>query len=261
MQAKTPSNLKIIDVSHHQNDKGKIDWNAVKSDGVAGVIIKATEGKTWIDMKLSSNALGATTAGLKVGYYHYAHPELNDPYTEAVNFYKTIKTFKADFPHALDIEEQDAGEKLGADGLTKWCVTWLQEVERLTGHPTMIYTGGSFANSYLREELSKWPLWIAHYGVNKPMANPTWDKWSVFQYTSSGSVAGITGNVDVNAMELSFFNKFVKQEEKPKMEKKDAEAIIKLLAGAHELTTDKEARAEIHRLANEIRKAADIPTT
>lgn len=257
MQAKSASNVKVIDVSHHQNDRGSIDWKATKADGVAGAFIKATEGGTGIDKKFSSNAQGAALAGLKVGFYHYAHPELNDPYTEAANFYRTVKSFKADFPHVLDVEGEAAGNK----DLTAWCATWLQEVERLSGHPAMIYTGASFAKSYLGKALAKWPLWIAHYGTDKPMANNTWNTWSVFQHTSSGIVKGIVGNVDVNAMEKAFYDQFVEQEAKPKMNEKDAAAIIKLLSGAHELTTDKEARAEIHRLANEVRKTAGIPTT
>jgi hypothetical protein len=62
-------------------------------------------------------------------------------------------------------------------------------------------------------------------------------------------------------MEKAFFEKYVQTEVKPKMNPKDAESIIRLLAGAYELTKDKEARDEIHRLANEVRKTAGIPTT
>jgi GH25 family lysozyme M1 (1,4-beta-N-acetylmuramidase) len=184
---------------------------------------------------------------------------LNDPYTEAVNFAKAVKGFAADFPHVLDVEGE--ADNVGPDKLTAWCVTWLQEVEKLTGHPAMIYTGASFAKSNLGKALAKWPLWVAHYGTNQPMANSIWQTWSVFQYTSSGSVKGIVGNVDVNAMEKAFFEKYVQTEVKPKMNPKDAESIIRLLAGAYELTKDKEARDEIHRLANEVRKTAGIPTT
>lgn len=85
-------------------------------------------------------------------------------------------------------------------------MAWLDEVERLTGQKAMIYTGASFARSYLGKVLSKWPLWIAHYGATTPMANSTWNEWAVFQYTSEGSVPGITGNVDVNVMEKAFFD-------------------------------------------------------
>jgi lysozyme len=204
MQAKTASNVKILDVSHHQ---GSINWTAVKTDGVQGTFIKATEGKSSIDMKFSSNALGAATAGLKVGYYHYAHPELNDPFSEAANFFRTVSGHKADFPHVLDVEGEADNIAGGGAALTAWCVTWLKEVERLTGHPAMVYTGASFAKSNLGKELAKWPLWVAHYGTDKPMDNSTWKEWSVFQYTSTGSVKGIVGNVDINAMEQSFFDK------------------------------------------------------
>lgn len=203
MQTKEASNVKVIDVSHHQNS---IDWKTVKGDGVAGAFIKATEGSKSVDLKFSSNATSAPAVGVKVGYYHYSHPELNDPYTEAANFYKTVKGFKADFPHVLDVEGD--ASKIGADKLTAWCVTWLTEVEKLSGHPAMIYTGASFAKSYLGKALAKWPLWIAHYGVDKPMDNPTWNQWAVFQHSSSGSVKGIAGNVDMNVMEKAFYDKY-----------------------------------------------------
>ena len=72
----------------------------------------------------------------------------------------------------------------------------------------MIYSGASFAKTYLGRELGQWPLWIAHYGTNKPMGNDTWDEWAVFQYTSTGTIDGIAGNVDLNAMEEAFYNRY-----------------------------------------------------
>jgi lysozyme len=201
MQAKSASNIKVIDVSHHQ---GSIDWKKVKADGVQGVFIKATEGGSMIDLKLSSNAVGSTEAGLKVGYYHYAHPELNAPETEAANFYRNIKQYRADFPHVLDVEGDAALSSRMK--LTDWCLKWLQEVEKLSGHKCMIYTGAYFARDHLGAALGKYPLWVAHYGQDKPLDNSTWSKWSVFQYADDGKVAGIAGDVDMNAMEESFFN-------------------------------------------------------
>lgn len=203
MQAKSESNVKVIDVSRHQ---GAIDWAKVKADGAVGAFIKATEGGSLFDDTFAVNTTGAFSNGIKVGFYHYAHPELNNAIKEAAFFAKTVASKHADFPHVLDVE--GAASKLGAAALTEWCVAWLNEVERLTGHLTMIYTGGSFAKSYLQKPLAKWPLWIAHYGATTPMANSTWSAWSVFQFTSSGKVAGIAGNVDVNAMERVFFNKY-----------------------------------------------------
>lgn len=208
MQARQASDVKGIDVSHWQ---GSIDWKKVAADGVKYVFIKATDGASKIDLKLSSNATGAAAAGLKVGFYHYAHPDLNAPETEAANFFRNVKQYKADFPHALDVEGE--ASKVGAAALTTWCIKFLREVERLTGHPAMIYTGASFAKTYLgtdkARELGKWPLWIAHYKTDKPMANPTWDRWATFQYSDAGKVTGISGNVDMNAMDQSFYDKYV----------------------------------------------------
>ncbi|MBO7747339.1 glycoside hydrolase [Paenibacillus sp. MWE-103] len=206
MQARSASNVKVIDVSHHQNDQGPIDWKMVKAGGVAGAFIKATEGGASKDLAFPANAFGAAAAGLETGFYHYAHPELNSAVTEAAHFANVVKDIKADFPHALDVEGQ--ASKIGAEALTTWCVAWLQEVERLTGHSAMIYSGGSFARTYLGNALGKWSLWIAHYGATTPMANSIWSQWVAFQYTSSGEVDGIKGNVDINAMEKAFFDKY-----------------------------------------------------
>jgi len=249
MQAKSETNVKVIDVSHHQ---GSISWDKVKADGVQGAIIKATEGRTGIDLKFSSNATGAVSAGIKIGFYHYARPENNSPEDEAANFYRNVKGYKADFPHVLDVEGE--ASKIGAAALTKWCVKWLQEVERLTGHPAMVYTGASFAKTYLGKDLAAWPLWVAHYGVNKPMDNPTWPAWSVFQYTSSGSVKGITGNVDMNVMEKAFFDKHTKPVPAPVVE-----IVPKVVIGDKLVTTGKIIDGRMEAQIAVVLDAAGVP--
>jgi GH25 family lysozyme M1 (1,4-beta-N-acetylmuramidase) len=253
MQARSASNVKVIDVSHYQ---GTIDWKAVKADGVKGAFIKATEGRTGLDEKLAIYALEASAVQMPVGFYHYARPENNDPLSEAAQFVKAVKLYKATFPYMLDVEGDAMGAKIGNGKLSAWCFAWLQEVERLTGHPTMIYSGANFAKNYLGSQLAKWPLWVAHYGVNTPMANSTWDKWSIFQYTSTGAVKGIAGNVDVNAMELAFYNKYTQQEgDDYVMKADDANKVIKFLAAAYMIAGNANG-AEFNRLANELRKAS-----
>ncbi|QHW32974.1 glycoside hydrolase [Paenibacillus rhizovicinus] len=203
MQARSDSNVKVIDVSHYQ---GTIDWKKAHADGVMGAFIKASEGTGITDSAFATNAVNAPAAGLRVGFYHYSHPEKNDAKSEAAYFASVVAGRKADFPHVLDVEGQ--ASQVPSDKLTDWCVQWLKEVTRLTGHDTMVYTGASFAKSYLGKSLGAWPLWVAHYGVDQPMANDTWDEWAVFQYTSSGSVKGINGNVDMNAMEKAFYDHY-----------------------------------------------------
>jgi len=249
MQAKSKSNLWGIDVSRWQ---GQIDWLKVKDAGVQFAFVKATDGVGWIDPQFRRNAGGANAVGIPVGFYHYAHPELNTAFSEADSFLETVKGLPIQLPYVLDVEGKASG--IGRDRLTKWCLHWLREVQKRTGHTVMIYTGASFAKTYLGDELAEYPLWVAHYGVDQPMANNTWNRWSVFQYSDKGSVAGISGNVDLNVMEADFM-----RGEDYIMTKEDANKIIALLSAGYAICKTKEDRYEFHRLANELRKASGQP--
>ncbi len=201
MQTRSKNNIKIVDVSHHQ---GIIDWQKVKSSGVPGAYIKATEGVGYIDPCFRQNAGSAPAAGLKVGYYHYARPETgNSAAAEAESFLAAVKDTPSDLPHVLDLEGD--ASKLGASKLTAWALEWLDSVGQ-SDHRVMLYTGAAFARSYCGAALGKYPLWIAHYGVETPMGNSTWDKWSMFQYTSSAIVDGIAGKADMSEMDIDFWN-------------------------------------------------------
>jgi lysozyme len=250
MQPRNPNNAQGIDVSHHQ---GNIDWMKVKAGKVDFAFVKATEGLGYIDPQFRRNAAGANAVGIPVGYYHYAHPESNKALDEAKAFVDATKGQPAQLPYVLDLEGESS--KLSTVDLTSWALTFMREVKRLTGASVMLYTGAYFAKDEVGAALGEFPLWVAHYGTNKPLDDSTWDKWTVFQYTSSGAVPGIVGHVDMNE-----YNGSVSDLDGYKMSKKDADQIIKLLAGAYGVTTDKEAQAEIHRLANVCRTASGQPT-
>ncbi|MED1850367.1 glycoside hydrolase family 25 protein [Brevibacillus borstelensis] len=260
MQTRNPNNIRLIDVSHHQ---GVIDWPKVAADGIKGAFIKATEGVGYTDPRFLQNAKGAAAAGLQVGFYHYCRPETgNTPAAEAEWFAKSVKGLSAALPYVLDVE--GAASNLGGAKLTQWVQQWLSEVERLTEHRVMIYTGASFAKTYLGKELAKWPLWIAHYGVNQPMSNPTWERWSVFQYASNGAVNGIKGNVDMNEMEVSFWEECTKPKpvDKPvdnPVDKSAAEKVIAVLGALWTASADKQVQEAAHFAANALRDAAGIP--
>ncbi|WP_103110498.1 GH25 family lysozyme [Brevibacillus reuszeri] len=212
-------NIKMIDVSHHQKT---IDWKKVVADGVRGVFIKATEGVGYTDPLFRTNVQGALAAGVKVGFYHYCRPETgNTAEKEAESFLAAVAGLQATLPHVLDAEGDAA--KIGATKLTDWCHSWLETVEKRSGHSVMVYTGASFAKTYLGAKLAKWPLWVAHYGVNQPMENPIWQRWSVFQYTSSGKVSGIAGNVDMNEMDSTFWSELINPQKGDKPVNKQAD--------------------------------------
>lgn len=209
MQPKNDSHIKGIDVSMHQ---GNIDWHEVKADGYEFAFIKATEGIGWIDPYLTRNVEQARLAGLKVGVYHFAHPDNN--VDEDVKFFlSVVGNLTLDLPYVLDLEQTKG---LNREQISTFADQWLSKVKERTGKKVMLYTYTNFARNNLTPILSKWPLWIAHYGVNQPIDNGIWNEWSVFQYASDGKVNGIRGNVDMNVAERSLLG----LEEKPQIEQK-----------------------------------------
>ncbi|MDF9414288.1 glycoside hydrolase [Brevibacillus laterosporus] len=250
MQAKNTTNIKGIDVSKWQ---GEINWNQVASDDVKYAFIKATEGTSLVDRKLKENAQGANRAGIKVGYYHFAHPDLSAQ-AQAEHFVQTVKGLPCDMPLVLDIET-DKG--LTPAQITAFCLAFLTHVKGHTGKTPMIYTGAYFAKRNLGKALAGFPLWVAHYNTNQPMLNPTWSSWAVFQYSDCGKVAGIKGSVDMNCMEKDFWDATMKEETTVKPE--IANEIIRHLQGQWAFYNQmgmKDEAVRIGHLADELRVAS-----
>ncbi|MED4841532.1 GH25 family lysozyme [Weizmannia sp. CD-2023] len=204
MQSRSTKNLKGIDVSHWQ---GNIDFKKVKDAGYKFVYIKLTDDSNYVDPNSDKNYRGAKKAGLLVGFYHFSRfRSIDDAKAEAAFYLQKVAKYDVDLPHVLDLEVNPA--RLSKASLSRCAVTWLETV-KAKGGDVMVYTGASFANSSLDNQLRPYKLWIAHYGVNTPKGNPIWDKWNVFQYTSSGRVAGISGNVDLDEMTPETIKKVV----------------------------------------------------
>ncbi|WP_051539814.1 GH25 family lysozyme [Clostridium ihumii] len=197
MQSRSRSNLKGIDISNWQGD---IDYSKVKASGIKIAYMKASEGSNYKDAFLEQNYSRAKKQGLKVGFYHFFR---GDALNEARYFVECIKNKVSDCLLALDIEVDCGMDK---STLTTACITFLEEVKRSTGKNVVVYTYTSFANSSLDSRLSKYPVWIAHYGVETPGYNPIWTSWVGFQYSDKGQVNGVNGNCDVNEFNSGIFN-------------------------------------------------------
>ena len=74
---------------------------------------------------------------------------------------------------------------------------WLDRIERATGKRPIIYTA-AFMSGSVGSGFSSYPLWVANYGATCPTMPAGWSQWKFWQYTSTGSVAGISGSVDRN---------------------------------------------------------------
>lgn len=199
MQNRESNDVFGIDVSHHQGD---INWTYVAKSGVKYVYIKLTEGTTYLDDKAYANYLGAKNAGLRVGFYCFSHVT-NDPTKEVDFFLKKLGNMKVDLPHVLDLESAKGQSKAT---INAFALKWLKYMKEKTGITPMLYTMYGFFPNFTSKELANYPLWIArYYDAKNPGNSSIWSKWSMFQYSDKGSVKGIKGSVDVNAMDADFF--------------------------------------------------------
>ncbi|WP_060628948.1 glycoside hydrolase family 25 protein [Paenibacillus peoriae] len=197
MQNRNYWNVQGIDVSRHQ---GRINWSEVKTAGKEFALIKATQGKTYRDPKFLMNVRGARAVGVLIGAYHYFDATTeNDARTEAQNLYIAIKDAGGvgffDLPLVLDYETNPGS--LSKTQISSIAKSFLIEIERLTGRQAMLYSGNLFAENF-DASLGTYPLWIARYSSTPPWNVPAWSEWTIWQFSDSGTVPGINGNVDLN---------------------------------------------------------------
>ncbi|MBE0335132.1 GH25 family lysozyme [Paenibacillus sp. 23TSA30-6] len=198
MQQRNNHNAQGIDVSRYQ---GEIDWKAVKADGISFAFIKASQGQRYVDPTFITNAKGAKAAGVLLGAYHFVDATSVDAAkAEARHFAEVLERIggaKAlDLPTVMDYENNPGN--LSKTLINAVALAFLLELERLTGRKPIIYTGNAFAANF-NASLGGYPLWIARYSDTRvPSDTVTWRRWDIWQYSDSGKVDGIKGNVDMN---------------------------------------------------------------
>lgn len=190
----SPSSNKIyngIDVSAWQNG---IDFNKVKNGGIKIVYLKASEGTTYRDSYFERNYQKAKENGLYVGTYHYVRAKNEEEAIEEAEFFASIISGKEiDCKLAMDFESFG---NLSKTEINNIAITFLETLRRITKQEVMVYSNTYTAKNIFNGEITKYPLWIAEYGVSNPSANGKWETWVGFQYTDTGTVAGIKGYVD-----------------------------------------------------------------
>lgn len=189
------STIKGVDVSHFD---GTIDWAAAKRDGVTFAIIKATEGTTFVDNRFAANWANTRANGIVHGAYHFFRPK-SDPIAQADFFVKTAGSPKSgELPPVIDLEVTDG---LTAAQVAAGARTFLQRVQQNTGRVPMIYTSVRVFNSLLGgpSGFNPYPLWVANWDVRCPnIPNPPWTRWTFWQSSATGTVAGFSDPVDVD---------------------------------------------------------------
>ena len=170
----------LCDISHYQT----INWDKYPYDTV---IMKATEGLSFVDPKFSANQKSARDKKILCGYYHFV--DGNNMVLEAEHFLSTIGELQNGEFLALDYE-------IHLENPVQWCKSFLDYCFLKTGVKPYIYINQATLNGFDWTPCKDYPLWIARYGANPVLKDfPVIAMW---QHADNGQVAGITGNVDMD---------------------------------------------------------------
>ena len=189
----SPTIYQGIDVSSWQ---GNIDFSRVKNAGIDIVYIKSSEGRSYIDPYFEINYQNAKANGLKIGFYHYVTARTVDEARTQANFFANVISGKEpDCRLAMDFESFG---NLSVNQINEISKVFLETLQNATNKEVLIYSNSYTARTILSRDLTIYPLWVANYGVSEPGGNDKWQTWVGWQYTSTGRVSGISGNVDRN---------------------------------------------------------------
>ena len=180
-----------IDVSEWQ---GNIDFDEVRKAGIDTVYIRSSEGNDYVDPYFERNYEKAKRAGLRIGFYHYVTARSASQAEYQAHFFVSLirgKEFEGKI--AMDFEDLTDLTNREINTIAK---AFIKEVERLSKKKAVIYSDASNAENTFDEELTAYPLWIAQYGVSEPSDAVRWSEWAGWQYSDSGRVSGISGDVD-----------------------------------------------------------------
>lgn len=189
-----------IDVSGFQ---GEIDWQKVKAAGVEFVFIRVggrgtTQGGLYTDDYAQTYYQGAKEAGLQVGAYFFSQAITpGEAREEAFFVLKQVADWELDLPVVYDWEWVDSTSRTAGveGGILTRCAEEFCRVIAQAGLSPMIYFNTSQALELLElERLAEYPFWLAQYdtGLHFPYRVDYW------QYSCTGRVDGIEGDVDLN---------------------------------------------------------------
>lgn len=192
-----------IDVSSHQ---GEIDWEAVKADGIDFAMIRigfrgyGSSGNLCEDDRGRENIGNAAEAGLSVGVYFYSQATTPEEAAEEADFVlEILKDHDIGYPVVFDWEnEPDVAMRtdgMTGDEITDCAVAFCEEIKKAGYIPAVYF---NLTDAYVRYDLSRikdYPFWYAQHEGEAPLF---YYQYTIWQYSDTGSVDGINGNVDLN---------------------------------------------------------------
>ena len=198
-QPVTPSKeVKGIDVSKWQ---GEIDWTKVKADGVKFAMIRLGYGSAdgnpcGLDGYFEKNVANALKVGIDIGCYFYSYAtSVAAAKKEAAFVVSVLEKYKGVFsyPVAFDLEDKTQ-TGLGRAVLTDMVIAFGDAIEK-AGFYCSLYSNLNWLKNYLDDSrLTRFDHWLAQW-ASAPTYSGAFGMW---QNSSSGSVKGISGNVDTD---------------------------------------------------------------
>lgn len=186
-----------IDISRWQ---GEIDWAKVKDADTRFAFIKATEGGDHLDPSFKRNWAEAKKHGIPRGAYHFVWWCRSAK--DQVRWLKKHIPRDADaLPPVLDVEWQNGSQctrKISRDQALAKIREMLAALQAHTGKKPIIYTDINFHEDVLEGEFNDYPYWLRSTAA--PLKHRyNREKWEFWQFTTTGQVPGISGDVDRNA--------------------------------------------------------------
>jgi len=209
---------KMPDISYHN---GTVNIKAVRDAGCPRIGLRAGYGKNNVDQRYIINADACYNLGVDVLLYWFSYA-LNDNMAanEAVYAVEQAKKYWQTCPIAFDYE-YDSINYARKNGITPTkqfvtdcAIAFLRKIVEL-GYVPVIYTNEDYLKNYFDMDrivsaVGPVYVWYARYGISSLPAGRA-DIVDIWQYTSSGSIAGVTGKADINKV-YADFGKTVKAE-------------------------------------------------
>lgn len=191
--------IRGVDVSHYQ---GSIDWAAIAEQDIDFAYIKATEGSSHTDENFEENWSNAQETKLKIGAYHFFSFDSSGK-TQLEHFTKTLPETAQMLPPVVDVEYY--GNKKAhppkKEDVVRELQLLLSGLEKRYRKTPILYSTEEVWDAYLKEDFTKYPLWIRNIW-SKPKLGGR--KWLFWQYTNRGRLEGYDGKenfIDLNVYE------------------------------------------------------------
>ncbi len=175
-----------IDVSHYNNIT-KFDTVAAHVDFI---FLRATHGLK-LDKSFNTLYKKAVRSNVRVGAYHFFRFDI-DGEAQANNFMRSIKGKVFEFPVVIDVEQHGNSKTISNKTVVSRLKTMVKLLEK-NGYKVMFYTNKHGYTNYIKPSFPKYPLWICSF--TDPPTDAMWEFW---QFSHTGKIKGIKGNIDLD---------------------------------------------------------------